>query len=144
MQDLPHNYQVTVTGEPEDNLTLSAENLPAIKVAPPAQFGGPGDQWSPEELMMAAVANCFVLSFRAISKASKVNWLSIRCESEGKLEKVDRKILFTQVVTRVNLSIPKGQDVAAAERSLKKAEETCFITNSMTADAELVCEINEA
>lgn len=144
MKALPHTYSVSVTGHPDTNLTASANGLPDIQVAPPSQFDGPGDQWSPEDLLMAAVANCFVLSFKAIAKASKVEWLSINCESKGVLEKVDRKICFTRVVTRATLSVVPGQKVEAVERALKKAEEACFITNSMTADAELEYQILES
>ena len=144
MKELPHSYSVTVTGESSTtNLVTSADNLASIQVAPPSQFGGPGDQWSPEELLIAAVANCFVLSFKAIAKASKVEWQSISCESEGTLAKVDRKILFTKVITKAKLSIPSGQSSVAAQRALKKAEETCFVTNSLTAEAELEYQIEE-
>ncbi|MBT8150150.1 MAG: OsmC family protein [Gammaproteobacteria bacterium] len=143
MQELPHSYSVNVTGQVDTNLTTSADGLPNIYVAPPLQFGGPGDQWSPEELLMAAVANCFVLSFKAIARASKVEWLSIDCESEGILEKSGRKMLFTKVITKAKLAISSGQNSEAAEKALKRAEETCLITNSMSAEASLKYEVIE-
>lgn len=143
MQQLPHTYAVTVNSEPNTNLTASAENLPNIQVAPPSQFGGPGDQWSPEDLLMAAVANCFVLSFKAIAKPSKVNWTSINCVSEGMLEKAGGKVVFTKVVTKVKLTLSPGQNAAAAERAITKAEEICLITNSLSSEAELEFQIIE-
>ncbi len=48
MQDLPHHYHVTASAETEGNITLKADDLPQLVTAPPAEFGGPGDQWSPE------------------------------------------------------------------------------------------------
>lgn len=141
MSDLPHQYAVSVVGAPDTNLTTSAAGLSDIQVAPPAQFGGPGDQWSPEDLLMAAVANCFVLSFKAIARASKVDWLDINCTSEGTLERQEKKVCFTRVKTLATLKIPAGQNLAAAERALEKAEAACLITNSMTAEVELECEV---
>ncbi len=141
MQGLPHQYSVTVQGTAADYLISQAEGLPEITVAPPAQFDGPGDQWSPEELLMAAVANCLVLSFRAISKASKLEWLAISCESSGTLDRVERKTQFTQVVSRVRLVIADGQSIEAAEKLLHKAEETCFVSNSLSCDSQLECEV---
>ncbi|MGB5324481.1 MAG: hypothetical protein WBN40_03520 [Pseudomonadales bacterium] len=60
MEPLPHSYRVTVHGEPGNVLVVRAQNLPELQVAPPLQFDGPGDRWSPEELLMAPIVNCFV------------------------------------------------------------------------------------
>lgn len=141
MSDLPHQYSVTSTGMAAGTLISSGDNLPDITVAPPQQFGGPGDQWSPEDLLMAAVANCFVLSFRAISRASKLVWQSIDCEAVGTLDKVERDMLFTNVTTKVRLVIPVVESKERAEKILIKAEQACLITNSMSCDLQLECEI---
>ncbi|MDX2425319.1 MAG: hypothetical protein QNK15_03615 [Cycloclasticus sp.] len=71
MSALPHQYKVTVAGKTDNTLMAQADHLPDLKVAAPVRFGGPGDQWSPEELIMAALANCLILSFRAITRAPK-------------------------------------------------------------------------
>ena len=144
MNEFPHSYSVKVEGGPEANLTASVENLASIEVAPPLQFGGPGDQWSPEDLFVAAVANCFVLSFRAVAKASKVNWTSISCVSEGTLDRQDRKIRFTNILTKAKLTIPPEQDSEAAAKALDKAEHSCLVTNSLSCESQLEFEIIEA
>jgi peroxiredoxin-like protein len=141
MKELPHLYSVKVEGSPEGNLKAGNDHLPDLLAAPPAEFDGPGDQWSPEELLMAAVANCLVLSFRAIATASKLEWQSIECESSGELDRVERKMLFTKVMTRVTLRIESAEQKEKAEKLLHKAEDICFITNSLTAEAGLECEI---
>lgn len=141
MKPLPHLYTVKVEGKPVEPLTVSHDSLPPLSVAPPKDFGGPGDIWSPEDLLMAAIANCVVLSFRAIAKVSKLDWLSIECESSGVLDKIDRKTQFTEVTTKVILVIPSGQSIEKAERLLNKAEETCFVSNSLTATSHFECEV---
>jgi organic hydroperoxide reductase OsmC/OhrA len=141
MSDLPHFYRVKSVGTATGTLISSGNNLPDITVAPPLQFGGPGDQWSPEDLLMAAVANCFVLSFRAISRASKLVWQSIDCEAVGTLDKVERDMLFTNVTTKVKLVIPAVESKERAEKILIKAEQACLITNSMSCDLQLECEV---
>jgi len=141
MSDLPHLYKVNVAGTPDDNLITSANNLPDLTTAAPKSFGGPGDKWSPEDLLIAAVANCTVLSFKAIARASKMDWLSIECESEGVLDKVEKKMLFTRINTRVKLLIPSSTDTEKAVKLLNKAEEACLISNSLTAESHIECEI---
>lgn len=141
MKDLPHQYRVKSEGKSTGYLTARAENLPDIKVAPPIQFGGPGDEWSPEDLFMASISSCLVLSFRAIAGASKFDWDSIECESEGELDKVERKLQFTRVLSRVRLFIPKTESKEKAEKLLNKAEEACLVGNSISCESRIECEI---
>ena len=86
MHDFPHRYTVTASAATGQNVELTSPGLQAIRSEPPAEFGGPGDLWSPETLLAAAVADCFVLSFRAIARASKLEWRSLSCDVEAVLD----------------------------------------------------------
>jgi len=137
MQDLPHLYRVAASARPESDVTLSADNVDDLPSAPPAEFGGPGDKWSPESLLVAAVADCFILSFRAIARASKLPWVSLECDAEGKLDRVERAMKFTEFTVNATLVVPPDTDEQKAHRILEKAEESCLVTNSMTATRHL-------
>ena len=45
----------------------------AVDVHGAAEFGGPGDLWSPETMLAGAVAGCFILTFRAAARASSAS-----------------------------------------------------------------------
>ncbi len=137
MQDLPHHYQVAATAAGTGNVELNSEGVATIRSAPPAEFGGPGDQWSPESLLVAAVADCFVLSFRAIARASKLDWTSLSCDVVGTLDRVERVTQFTGFEVTAELVVAAGTDEAKAQRILQKAEDACLITNSLIADSHL-------
>lgn len=137
MQDLPHHYRVAARGEPEGDVHLLADGVEAIVSGPPVEFGGPGGQWSPETLLVAAVADCFILSFRAIARASRLPWTSVECNAEGKLERVDGAMRFTEFTVNATLQVPPDTDEQKAHRILEKAEATCLVTNSMSADRRL-------
>ncbi|PCI67079.1 MAG: osmotically inducible protein OsmC [Piscirickettsiaceae bacterium] len=141
MEAMPHLYSAVVSGKPEGSLTLSSKQMPGIDVSPPEQFGGPSDEWSPEELLMASLSSCLVLSFRAIAKFSTLEWSSIDCESNGTLDKVERKTQFTSVTSVVKLVVTSGESVEKAKRLLQKAEESCFISNSLACDTHLDCDV---
>ncbi|WP_373077715.1 OsmC family protein [Zhongshania sp.] len=134
MHALPHHYSVTVEASPEGSLKACSAHLPSLAVDAPTQFGGPGDQWSPEELLMAAAANCFVLSFRTVAALAKLNWISIECSSVGELDKVDRNMLFTKITTSVKLLISDPAGKSKAETLLRKAEKICIVSNSLMAE----------
>jgi peroxiredoxin-like protein len=144
VEPLPHHYSVTGNARAEGNVDLSAAGVPDITTAPPAEFGGPGDQWSPESLLVAAVADCFILSFRAIARASKLEWTDLACTASGTLDRVERVTRFTAIAVEATLSVPAGTDVEKAEKLLHKAEQSCLITNSLIAESSLTTSVNVA
>lgn len=141
MKDFPHHYTVAATARPDEPVELSSPGLTALESAPPVEFGGPGDQWSPETLLVAAVADCFVLSFKAIAQASKFEWSSLSCDVEGELDRQDKAMQFVGFRVRAVLDLPAGADESRAERLLEKAEQSCLITNSLKAPSTLEAEV---
>jgi len=123
---------------------LSSPGLASLDSAPPAEYGGPGDLWSPETLLAAAVADCFILSFRAVARASKLDWTSLSCEVDATLDRVDNVTRFTALTQRATLDVPAGTDEAKARRLLEKAERICLVTNSLTAEIHLEAEVRIA
>ena len=90
MQELPHRYNVGAAAGPEGPVELSSPGVPDLASAPPAEFGGPGDKWSPETLLVAAVADCFILTFKAIARASRFDWSNLSCQVEGVLDREEK------------------------------------------------------
>jgi len=143
VQDYPHHYAVSAASRSDSNVELSSPGLENLQSAGPAEFGGPGDLWSPETLLVAAVADCFVLSFRAIARASKMDWISLSCDAVGDLNRIDKVTQFTGFTLRVVLEVPEGTREEKAMRLLEKAERSCLITNSLIADSHLDAEVKE-
>ena len=141
MEDYPHRYATTARAEPEGEAVIESEGLPALSTAPPAQFGGPGDRWSPETLLVGAVADCYVLTFRAVARASKLAWRSLACEVEGTLDRVEKVTRFTGLRVHASLRVPAGTDPDKARRLLERAEHACLITQSLKAQSELEAEV---
>ena len=137
MHPYPHQYTVHARSQPTGDVDVSGESLPTLHTAPPAEFDGPGDRWSPETLLCAAVADCFILSFRAVARASRLDWTDVECRVEGKLDKVDGKSHFTEIVVHATLRVPAGTDQDRATRLLEKGEQVCLISNSLVARRRL-------
>ena len=144
MQDFPHRYTVAASARTDGDVALESARLASLASAPPAEFGGPGDRWSPETLLVAAVADCFTLGFRAIARASKLEWVSLRCEVEGTLDRVERVTQFTGFKVRATLQVPPGTNVERAQGLLEKAEKTCLISNSLKAASHLETSVEVA
>jgi len=119
------------------------ENLPQIDTAPPPEFGGPGGVWSPETLLTGALADCFLFTFRAVARASALEWEQLDCKVDATLEKVDGVTRFTAYRTHARLVIAAGVDSAKAHRALERSEQTCLIANSLNGARTLDIEIVE-
>ena len=137
MHPYPHLYTVQASASPAGDVPVTAAGLPALATAPPAEFDGPGDRWSPETLLVAAIADCFILSFRGVARANKFAWDALECSVEGTLDKVDGRTHFTHYLVRATLRVPAGTDEAKARKLLERAEHVCLISNSLVGQRAL-------
>jgi len=135
MHPFPHQYTVGAAVRPDGDVPLSV---------PPKEFDGPGNQWSPEQLLTAAVADCFVLNFRAIATASKFRWLELQASTRGTLDKAQGIMRFTRFETHAKLHVPAGTDLERAKRLLEKSESSCLVANSLSSERHLSVEIVES
>lgn len=142
MQEFPHHYDVSAAGAVDGDIDVSARHLPTLHSASPVEFDGPGNRWSPESLLVAAVADCFILTFRAVARASKLPWSSLQCDVTGTLDRVDHVTQFTRFEIQASLDVPPGTDTERARRLLEKAERSCPISNSLTGTIRLTSDIS--
>jgi organic hydroperoxide reductase OsmC/OhrA len=144
MHPYPHHYPVSAAASAAGQVELVAPGLPAIASASPPEFDGPGGLWSPESLLVAAVADCFILTFRAIARASKYEWLRLSCTTVGTLERGEGGAWFSGFKTTARLEVPAGADAERARVLLEKAERGCLIANSLRSARELTSEVVQA
>lgn len=131
MKDFPHNYAITSVMSNDGQVSLETINAPKMVITAPPEFGGPAGNWSPETLLVASVASCFLLTYRALANASKLDWQSFSCDVSGRLDSVDKVMQFTEFTITANLIVDNSNDIEKAERLLKKSEDSCLIRNSL-------------
>jgi organic hydroperoxide reductase OsmC/OhrA len=144
MHQFPHHYTVEARGGVRGDVTLDSPGLPTLPTNAPPEYDGPGGVWSPETLLVGAVANCFILTFRAVAAASKLPWVSLECEVTGTLERADRTTLFTSFHLRAALQVQDGTSTERAREAMSRAERGCLITNSLKAPTHLDTSITVA
>jgi len=144
MHPYPHTYTAEASGAPAGTVAVTATALPQIEATAPPQFDGPPGFWSPETLLCASIANCFVLTFRSIGGAARFKWVSLDCRVEGVLERVNAQVRFTRYTTHARLTVPSGANEVAARGLLERAEQACLIANSLSGARSLSIEIRVA
>src|SRR5215471_16492979 len=128
-----HYYDVDLNWETDRRGVMSSPVLnDEIAVATPPEFpqGMPGI-WSPEHLLVAAVNSCLMTTFLAIAENSKLQFLNFESNADGKLEKVDDKLMISEIVLSPVVTIVNEADSEKALRILHKSEAACLISNSV-------------
>jgi peroxiredoxin-like protein len=139
-----HYYNVDVNWSAERKGIMCSPELnkdagSCIEVATPPDFpkGMPGI-WSPEHLFTAAVSSCLMTTFLSIAENSKLTFVSFSCKSKGKLEKVDGKLMMSEIILEPTVTITDEKDRDRAERVLQKSETACLISNSVKSTVTMI------
>ncbi len=141
MTALPHHYEVRLHGGPAGHAAVSVAGAPELRAAPPVEFGGPGDAWSPEHLLLAAVETCFLFTLRAVAQASRVTFTAIELTAHGTVDRADGVVRFTEIVLRPRVTVPPGTDPERVRRILEKSEKGCLVSASLSTPIRLEPEV---
>lgn len=144
MKPLPHDYDVDLIGGPQGYATVSAAGLADVTVAPPPEYGGPGDAWSPEHLLLASVSSCFMFTFRAVAKASHADFLDVEARTWGSVAKVDGAVRFADIVVRVTVTAAPGSSIELLRRAIDKTASRCLVTSSLAVPVRVEATIQGA
>jgi len=128
-----HHYEVKLDWESERKGLMSSPVLESnIEVATPPEFPkGIAGIWSPEHLLVAAVNSCLMTTFLAIAENSKFDFINFESKADGKLEKIEGKLMISEIVLTPVLTISNDADKEKALRILQKSEAACLISNSV-------------
>ena len=143
MKPLPHRYDAHLTGEPSGYGQLTTAGVPALRTGSPPEFDGPGDAWSPEHLLLAAVQACFLFTLRTVARLSKLEFINLELDAAGTVDRQDGGLRFTEIVLRPKLTVPAGTDRERALRVLEKSERACLVSASLSTPIRLEPEIRE-
>lgn len=106
----------------------------AIHFTSPPALGGLEGRWTPEDLLLSAIASCFTITFRALADHSKLAFTDLQVEVEGSVNRVDSGYNFGQVLIQTNLTIPQEQERARASKLLHKAKELCLVSRALSVE----------
>jgi organic hydroperoxide reductase OsmC/OhrA len=117
---------------------LAALDRPRIEIAAPPEFHGHPGFWTPEDLLVAAVNACTMMTFLSLAKRKGLGIVSYESEATGRLETEGGEFRFTRIVVRPRIEIATEADRPKTLALLQDAEDRCLVANS------LVCMIEGA
>jgi organic hydroperoxide reductase OsmC/OhrA len=127
-----HTYRVMAWWTSGQAGLTKSESAPnAVHFAAPPQFGGLEGRWTPEDLLLSAVASCFTTTFHAVSGYAKFAYTDLEVAVEGTVDKTQTGYGFTRIVIRPRLMISDQQEEARASDLLTKAKGLCLIARAL-------------
>ena len=134
---ISHAYRVTAIWEGGRRGEVAAEDIqPSLQFSTPPEFKGDPGFWTPEHLLLAAVASCYVATFYALAE-STLGFLGLELSVEGTLGKAEGKLRFTNILLKPTVNIARHEDGELANRLLARAEEGCLIARSLACPVHL-------
>ncbi|GAB2673343.1 OsmC family protein [Saccharopolyspora gloriosae] len=119
-RDFSRDHVVEVAGKPR----VEASADPA--------FRGDPARLNPEDLLVASLSECHLLTYLSLCSNSGVVVLSYQDEVRGTMaESVGGGGRFTEVVLRPKVTVADESMLAKAERLHELAHRNCFIANSV-------------
>lgn len=127
-----HTYRVLAWWSAGKTGLAKSDSAPnAIHFAAPPQFGGLEGRWSPEDLLLSAVAACLTTTFCALAEYSKFDYADLEVEVEGSVRKAESGYAFEQITLRPTLMLSGEEDRVRADRLLEKAKRLCLISRAI-------------
>lgn len=133
-----YTYRASAQWHQQDRSVVEHEHgAPrTIHFSAPPEFGGEPGFWTPEHFLLAAVASCFIATFRAVATASKLELQGIEIAVEGVLEKEAGGFRFTKMILRPVAIVFAEQERERTQRLLEKSERLCLVTRSLSSTIE--------
>ena len=108
----------------------------SLAVSADAAFRGDPDLVNPEQLLVATVSSCQLLSFLAVASRSGVDVVRYSDDAEGVMPESEDPMRVTTIVLRPRIRV-RGGSAQRVERLVHKAHEQCYIANSLTSKVVL-------
>ena len=126
-------YRIEIAGKPP--ITGSADPT----------FRGDPALANPEDMLVAALSACHMLSYLAVCALGKIKVISYEDAASGTMTEVSpQRSAFTEVVLRPRVVISADSDAAKAKALHDQAHKICFIANSVNFPVRHEPEISQA
>ena len=129
--DAPFTYETY----PRNHTIRFKDGQEIVTLSASPAYRGDGTRADPEDLLVAALSSCHMLSFLAIAAKKKLTVQSYEDDAVGFLENDGGKLWMTRVILQPKVVIDTDAETLAQIHHM--AHEACFIANSVKTDVKV-------
>ena len=98
-----------------------------------AEMGGLEGRWTPEQLLLCALAGSFTTTFHEVARSSKFEYTDLEVEMEGSVHRSrSTGCNFTEILIRPRLTVPCEEQREAGLGLLRRTKQLCMISRAIT------------
>lgn len=110
---------------------------PEIGLATPPDCGGPHNHWSPEQLLISAVAGCLMTSALCYLDKAGVDLRSYISNAIGTMDKTPEGLALTRVRVDIGITVADDSHMEKARKAAARAEKSCPISKALQCPVEV-------
>lgn len=134
MTTYPITYSIDIERNESWPMAVRSGARPPLASGPPPEFGGAEAWWSPEHLLVSAVASCFTATFFGAARGANLPVVAFTCRGEGVLDRTPKGPLFTGFHLAVDLTVRNAEEAERAKELLLITKRRCFVANSVISE----------
>jgi organic hydroperoxide reductase OsmC/OhrA len=109
-----------------------ADSAPnGVHFTAPFQFGGIAGRWTPEDMLLGALAGCFTTTFQTVAQHSKFEYTDLEVETAGTLNKGEKGYSFSEITIRPRLTIASEDMRTRALDIVEKTHSLCVVSKAL-------------
>ncbi len=98
-----------------------------------AEVGGLQGRWTPEQLLLCALAGCFTTTFHEVARAVKFDFTDLEVEIEGSVRRNRSAACnFNEILIRPRLTVHSDEQREEGLNLLRKTKAVCMISRAIT------------
>jgi organic hydroperoxide reductase OsmC/OhrA len=98
-----------------------------------AELGGLQGRWTPEQLLLCALAGCFTTTFHDVARSAKFEFTDLEVEIEGSVRRSRTAgCNFTEILIRPRLTVSFEEQRETGLALLRRAKSICMISRAIS------------
>ena len=98
-----------------------------------AELGGLQGRWTPEQLLLCALAGCFTTTFHDVARGAKFDYTDLEVEIEGSVRRSRAAgCNFNEILIRPRLTVASDEQREVGLSLLRRAKSVCLISRAIT------------
>jgi organic hydroperoxide reductase OsmC/OhrA len=125
------SFDPNASGAYTRDMLIEPAGKPVIAGSASASYGGDDGRYNPEDLMLASLAECHLLTYLAIAAKARIPILGLEVSASGIVSMVSGKMRFREATIVPSTRVAKAEDIQRATDLHQSAHRHCFMSNSV-------------
>ena len=125
-------YKTSVQWKGGEAADVLAEEKPTLAITAPAEFGGKKDHWSPEDLLVASVESCMLLTALYFVEKMKIDMKAYQSKGVGRMDRTPNGLRFQGIDVQIRVEVATEEDAEKMKKVVENAEKFCPVSSAVT------------